>query len=286
MRTFFFFLLDQIKSPVPFFAISQALTGLFRQILSESEPQLVIWRQRLSTALGKEGRILFDVLPTLENLFKNNWVKTLPPVTQLGPTESEERFQGVVRRVLRVFARSGSPLVIFFDDLQWGLSSDIAFILSLISKDDATSSSSDSMLLLCAFRDVGTDPNHIINSALLPKLDEVHLKIALNPLSLSDVMAFVSESFKNPTSTSANSCARIAKEDASLRGLSELILQRTLGSPLFVAQVGLLSSRRSHIELFKLTFNSPFSSYSKLFTLKDSSPSTSLSTNGIGISTL
>lgn len=243
---------DQIKSPVPFFAISQALTGLFRQILSESEPQLVIWRKRLSTALGKEGRILFDVLPTLENVFKNNWVKTLPPVVNLGPTESEERFQGVVRRVLRVFARSGSPLVIFFDDLQWSTSSDIAFILSLVSKDDATSSASDSMLLLCAFRDLGPDPEHIINTALLPKLEEVHLKIALNPLNLGDVMAFVSESFKNPTSSSNNSCAKIAKEDASLRGLSELILQRTLGSPLFVAQVCSIPSLLS--KLSELTF--------------------------------
>lgn len=229
---------DQIKSPVPFFSICQALTGLFRQLISESEPQLIVWRKRLSTALGKEGRILFEVIPTLENVFKNGWAKSLPPVVQLGPTESEERFQGIVRRVLRSFARPGSPLVIFFDDLQWSTTSDISFIFSLISKD-SNSCSGDSMLLLCAHRDVPSD--HILYSNLLDRLDsEVSLQIQLKPLILVDVMAFVSQSFKNPFIPSSSSSTNVnnpVKEDANLRGLSELILQRTAGSPLFVAQL-------------------------------------------------
>lgn len=107
-------LADQIKSPVPFFAISQALSSLLRQVLSESVQQLAFWRERLSVALGKEGRILADVLPTLENIFEPGWLDSLPPVVPVGPTESEIRFQNIVRRVLMSFAQPGKPLVVAF----------------------------------------------------------------------------------------------------------------------------------------------------------------------------
>lgn len=105
---------DQIKSPVPFFAISQALSTLFRQILSEPTPKLLLWRRRISHALAKEGHVLADVLPTLENVFEPGWIDTLPPVPLLGAEESVRRFRDCVLRVLKVFAREGRPLVLVF----------------------------------------------------------------------------------------------------------------------------------------------------------------------------
>lgn len=105
---------DQIVSPVPDFALSQALSSCLRQILSESEAQLVVWRRRLAKALRREGRILADVLPILENVFEPGWLDTLPPIVPLGSAESENRFQNIVRRVLRTFARAGKPLVVVF----------------------------------------------------------------------------------------------------------------------------------------------------------------------------
>lgn len=93
--------LDQIKSPVPFFAVSRALSGLFRHLLSESEAHLVVWRRRLTRAMGKEGRILSDYIPTLENLFEPLWLEGLPQILPLTPAESGNRFQSLVKKVLR-----------------------------------------------------------------------------------------------------------------------------------------------------------------------------------------
>lgn len=189
------------------------------------------------------------MLPTLENVFETGWADTLPAVVLLGPAESEERFQGVVRRVLRTFAKAGAPLVVVFgrfpssltllstaekrysDDLQWTTLSDIDFILSLISKDDASPSSS--LLLLCAFRDNEVSSDHIINTHLLPRLEEVHEQIKLNPLALGDVVDFIEDSLRRPSGKSE-------RIDPNVRGLAELILKRTAGSPLFVAQVSRL----------------------------------------------
>ena len=64
------------------------------------------------------------------------------------------------------------------------------------------------------------------------------LTIKLEPLQLADVVAFVSESLRKPAVVAApGEKPPPQREDASLRGLAELVLQKTLGSPLFVAQV-------------------------------------------------
>lgn len=53
----------------------------------------------------------------LENVFEPGWLDTLPPIVPLGSAESENRFQNIVRRVLRTFARAGKPLVVVFGTL-------------------------------------------------------------------------------------------------------------------------------------------------------------------------
>lgn len=105
---------DQIKSPVPLFAVTQALSGLVRQLLSEPEVQLVAWRRRLSRAVGTEGRILADTLPFVEQLFEPGWLAKQPEVPVLSPQESEERIKTLMQRLLRAFSRAGKPLVLVF----------------------------------------------------------------------------------------------------------------------------------------------------------------------------
>ncbi|BGP60434.1 hypothetical protein NBRC10512_004439 [Rhodotorula toruloides] len=236
---------DQIKSPVPFFAITQSLSGLFRQLLSEPEAQLAVWRRRLTRALGKEARVIADVLPTLEQLFEPGWLEKQPQVPVLNPQESEERFRGVVQKVLRAFARAGKPLVVVFDDLQWSTLSDLVFIRSLAmlgtdeGEDPLSSKTACLMLLLCVFRDNEVGPDHIVETDLLAKLPSPPLTVSLEPLNVANISSFISQALRNPSesSGSAHSPSRTDRVDASIQRLSELILERTNGSPLFVAQL-------------------------------------------------
>ncbi|GAA5835589.1 hypothetical protein JCM9279_004589 [Rhodotorula babjevae] len=235
---------DQIKSAVPFFAITQSLSGLFRQLLSESAAQLAVWRRRLSRALGKEARILADVLPSLEHVFERGWLAEQPAVPVLSPQESNERFLSVVQKVLRAFARAGKPLVVVFDDLQWSTSSDIAFIRSLAhlgSDDDDDPLSckmANPMLLVCCYRDNEVDPSHIVETDLLAKLPRIDLTLTLEPLNIHDVASFISEALRNSTkSDTTPATSPHERVDANVRRLSELVLEKTSGSPLFVAQL-------------------------------------------------
>ncbi|GAA5908410.1 hypothetical protein JCM6882_007929 [Rhodosporidiobolus microsporus] len=236
---------DQIKSPVPFFAITQALSGLFRHLLSEPETSLSVWRRRLSRALGKEARVLADVLPSLEHVFEHGWLDEQPAVPVLSAQESEERFQGLVQKVLRTFARVGKPLAVVFDDLQWSTLPDLAFIrsLSLLGSDEdedpLTCKMANPMLLVCLWRDNEVGPDHIVETDLVPKLAHIDLSLTLEPLTLADVSGFVSTALRNPTTPRGGPGIPPPADrvDANVRRLSELILEKTRGSPLFVAQL-------------------------------------------------
>ena len=260
---------DQIKSAVPFFAITQSLSGLFRQLLSESAAQLAVWRRRLSRVLGKEARILADVLPSLEHVFERGWLAEQPVVPVLSPQESNERFLGVVQKVLRAFARAGKPLVVVFgasslstsyqsvaqnvpadgspphaDDLQWSTPSDVAFIRSLAhlgSDDDDDPLSckmANPMLLVCCYRDNEVDASHIVKTDLLAKLPRIDLTVTLEPLNIQDVASFIGEALRNSTkSDTTPATSPHERVDANVRRLSELVLEKTSGSPLFVAQL-------------------------------------------------
>ncbi|KAM0787699.1 hypothetical protein ACM66B_003759 [Microbotryomycetes sp. NB124-2] len=228
---------DQIKSPVPFYAITQALSNLLRQILSEPEAKLIHWRHRIETALGKEGRVLAELLPSLETVFKPGWMESLPPVVPLGAAESEERFQSIVQRVLQIFARPGKPLVLVFDDLQWSTPSDLKFILRLLSRDDSDQESAARPILnICVYRDNEVDHHHIVETILLKDLPADAPILKLEPLTIEDIKTFVGEALRQPTDAFGH--RRVgSKEDAEISTLADVILSRTGGSPLFVAQL-------------------------------------------------
>lgn len=123
------------------------------------------------------------------------------------------------------------------DDLQWTTASDVNFILSLINKEDTSTSTGSSMLILCVYRDDEVGFDHIITTSLLPNFSKINLTITLDPLKLDDVVTFVSDSLRRSINDPAEKESSVVPEDANIRGLSELILQKTAGNPLFIAQV-------------------------------------------------
>lgn len=80
-------------------------------------------------------------------------------------------------------------------------------------------------------------PDHIVQSDLVSKLPQVDLNISLEPLTLANVSAFVSSALRNPATPPGVNKVPGERVDANIRRLSELILQKTHGSPLFVAQL-------------------------------------------------
>ncbi|MEM9771928.1 MAG: AAA family ATPase, partial [Cyanobacteria bacterium P01_D01_bin.73] len=105
---------DQFQQNVPYSAIVSAFRALVQQLLSEGKEWFQQWCEKLRVALGENAQVIVEVIPEVELLIGHQ-----PPVPQLGPTETQLRFNQVFGKFLRVFCSAEHPLVIFLDDLQW-----------------------------------------------------------------------------------------------------------------------------------------------------------------------
>ncbi|MFB2967510.1 AAA family ATPase, partial [Aerosakkonema sp. BLCC-F183] len=206
---------DQFKRNIPYASLIQAFQQLTQQILTESPAKIAIWKEQLLAAFGQQGNVIIDVIPEIELI-----VGPQPPVPQLGPTESQNRFNRVFREFIHVFTKAEHPLVVFLDDLQWADSASLKLIQLLITDPD-----SQYLLLIGAYRDNEVFPTH----PLLVTLDEIKntgatlTNITLRPLDIENASELVGETLHADTERS--------------QPLAELVYNKTQGNPFFLTQL-------------------------------------------------
>ncbi len=57
---------DQFKRDIPYASLIQAFQELIRQVLSESEASIALWKEKLLTVFGINGQVMIDVIPEVE----------------------------------------------------------------------------------------------------------------------------------------------------------------------------------------------------------------------------
>ncbi|MEP0857873.1 AAA family ATPase [Trichocoleus sp. DQ-U1] len=171
---------DQFKRNIPYAALIQALQELIRQLLTESQEQIVFWKEKLENALGSQGKIVIDVISEVELI-----TGVQPEVPQLEPSESQNRFNRVFQQFIHVFTKPEHPLVIFLGDLQWVDSASLKLIQLLMTDPD-----SQYLLMIGAYRDNDeVSQTHPLMLALdeLQKTEAVVNNIILRPLDIENV---------------------------------------------------------------------------------------------------
>ena len=209
---------DQLKRNIPYASLIQAFQGLMQHLLTETSDKLAIWKQQLLEALGSNGQVIVDVIPEVELI-----IGPQGAVPQLGPFESQNRFNRVFKEFIHVFTKPSHPLVVFLDDLQWADSASLKLIHLLICDPD-----SQYLLLMGAYRDNEVSPTH----PLMLTLDEIQKNgavvnnITLRPLDIGNVSLLVADTL-NESSVPRN---RVSE-------LSELLFNKTQGNPFFLTQM-------------------------------------------------
>ena len=205
---------DQYKRNIPYSALSQAFQELVQQLLTESEESLRKWKYNLLSALGSNASVIIDIIPEVEHI-----VGKQPPVLQLGPQETQNRFHLVFQQFIGVFTQKEHPLVIFLDDLQWVDLASLNLIKILIMDSD-----SKYLFMIGAYRDNEVEDHH----PLIMVLDEIQKSgvivknISLSPLKNTHINQLISDT--------------LYCNDEKASALSELVMSKTDGNPFFVNQ--------------------------------------------------
>jgi predicted ATPase/signal transduction histidine kinase len=205
---------DQLSRNVPYAPIVHGCRQLVRRVLAQPPEKLDSWRDRISRALGSNGRLVVELVPELETV-----IGAQPPVPDLGPSESQHRFETTFLNFLEVFASDGHTLVFFLDDLQWADAASLRLVQLMM-----TSPNAGHALLIGAYRDNEVDSHHALALALagLAKTSAKIQEIELCPLDRSHVTELLAETLR--------------ATPAAVGELASLTHKKTLGNPFFVGQ--------------------------------------------------
>lgn len=223
---------DQYKRNIPYSAIIQALGGLIRQILCESEEKIARWRERLLNILGHNGQVIIDVIPEVEMIVGKQTV-----LTDLAPSESQNRFNLMFQNFCGVFCSEEHPLVIFLDDLQWADLPSLKLIQILM-----TDTVVKSLLIVGAYRDNEVEDSHVL-LLTIKEIEEMRskiTKIVLKPLDLVWVNQLICETLN-------------CEKEKSLP-LAQLCIRKTDGNPFFLRQF-LYNLHKDNLIEFEVSVN-------------------------------
>ena len=206
---------DAFKRSIPYRAITQSFQSLIQQILTSSHEEIILWKKNLLDTLGVNGKIIIDVIPELETLIGEQ-----PQVSELGPTESQNRFNLVFQNFIRAFCTKDHPIAIFLDDLQWADTPSIQLLQTILSNPEMKH-----LYLILSFRDnevLPTDPLSLMLEDL-KKSGFVPKEIVLEPISISDISHLVSDT--------------LLCEETKVKELATVLFEKTKGNPFFVNEV-------------------------------------------------
>ncbi|MFC1670773.1 AAA family ATPase [Spirochaetota bacterium] len=223
---------DLLKRNIAYSALTQALQSLVRQLLSEDNEIIKSWGKKLLTALGPNGQVVIDVIPEVELIIGKQ-----PPVRDLAPAETQNRFNMVFINFIKVFTQKEHPLVIFLDDLQWADSASLNLIKYIVLNDNI-----NYLLIVGAYRDNEVDDSHP-TMITLKEIQEGKATVSnciLSPLNPEHVNRLIADTLMCPLKKS--------------KPLAKLIHNKTNGNPFFIKSF-LLSLYSDQL----LTFSRPHS---------------------------
>ena len=202
---------DQQLRSVPYSALREAFNDFCDQLLRERRSSFVAWQSQLTNALGNNGQVLIDIIPTLEQV-----IGAQPPVVKVGPQEAQNRFNLYWKQFIRAIT-AHHPLVIFIDDLQWADRASLNLLKLLL-----TESGAQQLLVIGAYRDHEGRRDFASWLAQLAEHKTVVNTIRLANLTPQEVSALLADSL------------HLAQTECE--PLAALLYQKTLGNAFFVSQ--------------------------------------------------
>ncbi len=205
---------DQYQRGLPYFAIIRAFESFVNILLSEDEKTLNHFVELIREAVGEEGKVLTDIIPSLELIIGKQ-----PAVADVGGLEAQNRFNYVFRKFINAISSEAHPIILFIDDVQWADSGSLDLLSSVM-----TDKENQYLMCICAYRDNEVSPSHPFTRMVEElKMERVPIQeITLSNLSFENVNDLISDSLNLTRSETAS--------------LTELVQNKTGGNAFFVNQ--------------------------------------------------
>ncbi len=205
---------DQYQRDVPFYAWRMAFEAFCHQLLKEDEASLGIWRERILRAVDGQGRVLAEVIPSIELV-----IGPQPPVLDLSGSQALNRLHYVFGAFLQAVCSVQHPLAVFIDDWQWADAGSLSLLEAVMAQPRM-----QSLLLICACRDNETPPSHPFSQAL------ARLRASAAQVSAIDVQALGGADVQQMVT---DTLAGAPGSDA----LARLLYDKTHGNAFFLRQL-------------------------------------------------
>ena len=203
---------DQFKKEIPYYAFIEGIKEFIKNLLSEPENKINIWKNRISSAIGENARLITDVIPQLSLIIDHQ-----PPVPKLQPAEQEARFNMVLLDFIYAFSISESPLVFFIDDLQWADLPSLNLVKRILENPRE-----NSIMLIGSYRDNEIDKGHplLITLKQIQESGGIVKSIKLKPLDQETTNQITADSF---------GMGHIQADE-----LGRQVFEKTNGNPFFI----------------------------------------------------
>lgn len=204
---------DKSKMNRPYYTYA-SLSKLIKQVLSEDYEVIENTKSRILNAIGKNGKVLFEIAPELKYLIGEQ-----PEVENLPPIEAKNRLLFTFVEFLKAFMSEDKPLTICLEDCHWLSQSAIEIVQAILRAADIRN-----FMLIISYREDEVIEN-IEFSEFISKIDDNSkanlTKIKLEPLSSDNIIEIVNDT--------------IGKENLRNSSIASLVMKMTDGIPFLVS---------------------------------------------------
>ena len=214
---------DQLQQAKPFSALASAFNEYCSEMTKkERSSQLQEVSSKLSSVLGNDAQHLAGVIPNLTSILSNDTVKQQ---NDQECVDAQKRLQYLLCQFVDVISCcSGTPILIFLDDMQWADPASIQAINQLLLISRSSSAKRQFYFLGCCREEGLLEEHHfgtMISSVI--QFDVKATIVELDCIDKESMNAMVSELLHLPPRLT--------------RSLSEICHHKTKGNPLFFAQL-------------------------------------------------
>ncbi|KAI9489181.1 hypothetical protein BDB00DRAFT_637091 [Zychaea mexicana] len=210
------------RNKTPYSAVTQALSQIFQQVLSENEDEISAFYTHLKCSLGAQFcniHVMVGFVPELKPLLQEPDIEgegiNVPEMVRLDNIETQARFRKVYVEVFRAIT-SWRTATLFLDDLHQADSPSLELI-------EALAMARVRILIFISYRDQEMTPEL---STLLKHLADIHL-IKIEPLDKNSIADFICEALHRSSET----------DRAAIMPLANVVVRKTQCNAFYAVQL-------------------------------------------------